>query len=101
MLRALWLNTSFSDGATAQGVATLPQPVRDLLKELEVQGKRYEVCMQLQEALAQVLMEVRLALLQIVFRSVELPEQYHIAGSCFDEKEGILIRSDPWLKVMD
>lgn len=92
MLRALWLNTSFSDGATAQGVATLPQPVRDLLKELEVQGKRYGGLHAASGSLgAGADGSVRLALLQIVFRSVELPEQYHIARFVlWMKKEGIL-----------
>ncbi len=80
MLRALWVNTSFSDGATAQGVATLPQSVRDLLKELEVQGKRHGGLHAASGTLGSGADgSIRLALLQIVFRSVGLPEQYHIA----------------------
>jgi hypothetical protein len=34
MLRALWVDTQFEDGATARGVVKLPQSIRDLLKEL-------------------------------------------------------------------
>ncbi|MEE4209272.1 MAG: hypothetical protein V2I43_08405, partial [Parvularcula sp.] len=38
MMRALWVDTTFGDGATARGVANLPQSVADFLKELSVQG---------------------------------------------------------------
>ena len=80
MLRALWLNTRFPDGATAQGIATLPDKIRDLLKELEGDGKRYGGLQAASGTLgAGSNVSVRLALLQIVFRSVNLPEQYPIA----------------------
>ena len=39
MLRALWDNTVFDDGATARGIANLPQEICDHLKELSVQGQ--------------------------------------------------------------
>ncbi len=41
MMRALWVDTPFADGATARGVATLPDSVADALKELSVEGKRH------------------------------------------------------------
>ncbi len=41
MLRALWLDTEFPDGATARGMANLPQATRDYLKELSIQAKRH------------------------------------------------------------
>src|SRR5665811_2198465 len=41
MLRALWVDTAFDDGATARGIANLPENINDLLKELCTQGKRY------------------------------------------------------------
>jgi DNA replication protein DnaC len=34
MLRALWEDTPFEDGAKARGIAKLPQSINDLLKEL-------------------------------------------------------------------
>ena len=39
MLRALWVDTNFEDGATARGIANLPQEIRDYLKELEHPGQ--------------------------------------------------------------
>ena len=41
MLHHLWTDTAFSDGATARGIAGLPDGVRDLLQELSTQGRRH------------------------------------------------------------
>ncbi len=41
MLRALWEDTVFPDGATARGIANLPTNIADQLKELSTQGKRH------------------------------------------------------------
>jgi hypothetical protein len=41
MFRHLWVNTPFPDGATARGLARLPQEVQDLLRELDTLGRRY------------------------------------------------------------
>src|SRR5690606_837905 len=41
MLRALWEDTVFEDGATARGIANLPQDIRDSLRELSIQGKKH------------------------------------------------------------
>lgn len=77
MLRALWMDTTFEDGATARGIADLPQEVRDHLKELTVQSRRYGGLHAASGTLgAGASGSVRLALLGIVFRSVGLPEQY-------------------------
>ena len=40
MLRALWLDTAFEDGATARGIVNLPQAIRDYFKELNTRAKR-------------------------------------------------------------
>jgi hypothetical protein len=40
MLRHLWVDTRFNDGATARGLAQLPQEVQDYLKELSTLGRR-------------------------------------------------------------
>ena len=80
MLRALWLDTTFNDGATARGIADLPQEVRDHLKELTVQSRRYGGLHAASGTLgAGASGSVRLALLGIVFRSTGLPEQYPLA----------------------
>jgi hypothetical protein len=91
MLRALWLDTTFDDGATARGIADLPQEVRDHLKELTVQSRRHGGLHAASGTLgAGASGSVRLALLGIVFRSVGLPEQYPLARFVmWLRKEGI------------
>ena len=80
MLRALWVDTPFADGATARSIATLPQTVQDLLKELTTQGKRHGGLHAASGTLgAGASGSVRLALLRVVFKSVGLPEQYPLA----------------------
>lgn len=80
MLRALWLDTVFEDGATARGITNLPQGIRDNLKELSTQGKRHGGLHAASGTLgAGASGSVRLALLRIIFKSVGLPEQYPVA----------------------
>jgi len=82
MLRAFWVDTEFKDGATARGIANLPQNIKDLLKELSTQGKRHGGLHAASGTLgAGASGSVRLALLRIVFQSVGLPEHYPAA--CF------------------
>ena len=80
MLRALWEDTKFDDGATARGIANLPQDILDLLRELSNEGKRHGGLHAVSGTLGSGASgSVRLALLGIVFKSVGLPEQYHLA----------------------
>ncbi|HEX7021354.1 MAG TPA: BREX system P-loop protein BrxC, partial [Trueperaceae bacterium] len=80
MLRALWSDTVFPDGATARGIADLPQSIQDHLKELSTQGKRHGGLHAASGTLgASASGSVRLALLRIIFKSVGLPEQYPVA----------------------
>ncbi len=80
MLRALWVDTAFEDGATARGTADLPQTINDLLRELSTQAKRYGGLHAASGTLgAGASGSVRLALLRIIFKSVDLPEQYPVA----------------------
>jgi hypothetical protein len=80
MLRALWDDTPFEDGATARGIAKLPQSINDLLKELTTQAKRHGGLHAASGSLgAGASGSVRLALLRIIFKSADLPEQYHVA----------------------
>jgi len=80
MLRALWVDTAFADGATARGIAQLPQGVRDALKELTTQAKRHGGLHAASGTLGSGASgSVRLALLRILFKSVGLPEQYPVA----------------------
>lgn len=80
MLRALWIDTKFEDGATARGIANLPQTIKDKLKELNIQAKRHGGLHAASGTLgAGASGSVRLALLRIIFKSAGLPEQYPIA----------------------
>ncbi len=80
MLRALWQDETFDDGATSRGIANLPDNVRDLLKELSTAGRRHGGLHAASGTLgAAASGSVRLALLRIIFRSVGLPDQYPIA----------------------
>lgn len=80
MMRALWEDTSFEDGAKASGITTLPQTIQDLLKELKTQAKRHGGLHAASGTLGSGASgSVRLALLRIVFKSADLPEQYPIA----------------------
>ncbi|HBI14530.1 MAG TPA: BREX system P-loop protein BrxC [Desulfobulbaceae bacterium] len=80
MLRALWVDSVFEDGATARGIANLPQNIRDNLKELSTQAKRHGGLHAASGTLgAAASGSVRLALLRIIFKSAGLPEQYPVA----------------------
>ena len=80
MLRALWVDTTFEDGATARGIASLPRNISDLLKELSTRKKRYGGLHAASGTLGSGASgSVRLALLRIIFKSVGLPEQYPVA----------------------
>ena len=81
MLRALWVDSPFDDGATARGIANLPQGVSDYLKELSTQAKRHGGLHAASGTLGSSSRDksVRMALLGILFKSVGLPEQYPVA----------------------
>lgn len=84
MLRHLWVDTKFSDtGETARGLAHLPAEVKELLKELDTLGKRYGGLHAAVGALpAGGGLNVRLAVLGIVFKSKGLPESLPQALFC-------------------
>ena len=81
MLRALWVDSAFDDGATARGIANLPQGVSDQLKELNTQAKRHGGLHAASGTLGSSSRDksVRMALLGVLFKSVGLPEQYPVA----------------------
>ena len=84
MLRFLWTDYTFpEDGASARGLARLPNDVQDLLKEVTTLGKRGHGLHAAAGTLgAGAGDSVRLALLGIVFKSAELPESYPQARFC-------------------
>ncbi|MHB8898382.1 MAG: BREX system P-loop protein BrxC [Thermoguttaceae bacterium] len=87
MLRHFWVNTRFSDGSEARGLASLPHNIREALTELSTVGKRHGGLHAAAGTLGAGASEsVRLALLAIVFNSVGLPQDYASA------------RCEMWLK---
>lgn len=78
MLRTLWTDHSFPDGATARAITRLPDSVQDLLKELSTQGKRLGGLRAASGKLGAAASEsVRVSLQEILFRSAGLPEKHH------------------------
>jgi hypothetical protein len=78
MLAHLWVDTQFPDGATARSlVPELPEEVRDLLRELDVAGKRSGGLLAAAGTLpAGTTENVRLSVLSILMRACGLPTQY-------------------------
>ncbi|EIC19850.1 hypothetical protein Thi970DRAFT_03455 [Thiorhodovibrio frisius] len=92
MLRAFWVDVAFDDGATARSVARLPTEIKDHLRELNTQSKRYGGLHAASGKLGSGAgNNVRLALLGIVFKSAGLPEKYNQARlMIWLKREGIL-----------
>lgn len=83
MLRFLWTDYRFPDGATARGLARLPNQVSDLLREVTTLGRRGGGLHAAAGTIGTGPSDsVRLALLGIVFRSAGLPESYPQARFC-------------------
>jgi ElaB/YqjD/DUF883 family membrane-anchored ribosome-binding protein len=75
VLRYLWEDYSFPDGATARSLVHLPDAVNDLLKELSNKGKKYGGLRAAGGTLgAGTMSSVRLAFIQLVLRAAGLPE---------------------------
>lgn len=80
MLRVLWTDLNFDDGASARGLARLPEDVKEKLHELSVAAKKHGGLRSAGGTLgAGAGDSVRLALLGIVFSAVGLPSSYPLA----------------------
>ncbi|WP_295391592.1 BREX system P-loop protein BrxC [uncultured Thiodictyon sp.] len=100
MLRTLWTDYSFADGAAARSIAKLPTGVFEHLKEVSTQGRRHGGLHAAAGKLgAGAGDRVRLALLGIVFKSKGLPEQYNQAQLVlWLKREGLLEAVEAELK---
>ena len=100
MVRSLWVDILFSDGATARGIAHLPVVIRDLLVELTAAGKRAGGLHAAAGTLgASAEGSVRLAILSIVFKSAGLPQQYPQARFVmWLRREGLLVQVQAYLE---
>lgn len=95
MLRFLWIDYQFpEDGASARGLARLPNDVTELFTELSTLGRRSNgLCAAAGTLGAGASDSVRLALLGIVFKSVDLPEPFPQARFCLWLKKNNLFES--------
>ena len=81
MLCHLWQDTAFPDGATARSlVPDLPQDVRSALLELDIAGRKAGGLIAAAGTLPSGTSDlVRQSVLAILFRAVDLPDQYQLA----------------------
>lgn len=101
MLRTLWTDYQFADGATARSIAKVPTGVFESLKELTNKSKRHGGLHAAAGKLGSGAGDkVRLALLGIVFKSKGLPEQYNQAQLVlWMKREEILDKVESELKA--
>ena len=95
MLCHIWRDTVFPDGATARGlVPELPQDVRSALRELDIAGRQSGGLLAAAGTLPSGTSDlVRQSVLAILFRAVDLPDQYPLAEfQLWLEEEGFLAR---------
>jgi hypothetical protein len=79
VLRYLWINFSFPDGATARSITHLPEEITDLLTEISTLGKRHAGLHMAGGTLKAGTGNVRLRIMSLFFKSVRLPEGYPYA----------------------
>lgn len=80
MLRALWTNQPFEDGVSARDIADLPGDIKDYFSELSIAAKSHGGLHAASGTLGSgANNNVRLALLNIIFKSAGLPESYNHA----------------------
>jgi hypothetical protein len=79
VLRYLWINFAFPDGATARSLAHLPEEITDLLTEISTLGKRHNGLHMAGGTLKAGSGSVRLRVMGLFFKSAGLPEGYPYA----------------------
>ena len=87
VLRYLWTDFALENGSTARGIATLPEDVSDLLKELTTRGKQGVGLHAAGGTLKSGKGDIRTRVLGIVFRSVGLPEDVSVASLILDLRD--------------
>lgn len=80
MLRYLWQDLVFPDGASARAIVHMPDSIRDLLVEVTNRSRQYKGQKAAAGTLGAGSMDnVRVAFLQLIFRAVSLPENLSAA----------------------
>lgn len=83
MLATLWVDQPIPGAKSARGLADLPASVVELFGKLSTNAKDHPGLHAASGTLgASAGKKVRLSLLAILFRSLDLPEQYHLAKFC-------------------
>jgi hypothetical protein len=111
MLCHIWQDTVFPDGATARSlVPDLPQDVRSALRELDITGRKSGGLLAAAGTLPSGTSDlVRQSVLAILFRAVDLPDQYPLAqfhlwleeqGFLATVKGAVEAAGKPWQKEL-
>ncbi|HIF9457336.1 TPA: BREX system P-loop protein BrxC [Photobacterium damselae] len=79
MLRALWTNNEIEAGRVARSYTDLPLPIIQAFDELDILATSNGGLHAVSGTLGSGTSNVRLTLLSLIFKSVDLPEQYHLA----------------------
>ncbi len=79
VLRYLWTDYTFPDGAKARALTKLPNEITDLLAEITTLGKRHDGLHMAGGTLKAGTGSVRMRVLSLFFKSVGLPEAYPYA----------------------
>ncbi|MDY7579305.1 BREX system P-loop protein BrxC [Herbaspirillum sp. RTI4] len=92
MLSSLWINQTLANGQSGRSLADLPESTQNLLEQLSQQaitrGGLHSAAGTLGASAGK---KVRLSLLSVIFKSVGLPEQYHLAKFClWLSEQGVL-----------
>ena len=87
ILRFLWEDFKFPDGASARGITTLPDDIEAHLRELDNLGTRHGKLISAGGTLKSGNESVRMTLLGIIFKSLGLPERYPLARFLLDLRD--------------
>lgn len=80
MLRYLWQDVVFPDGASARSIVQMPDGIRDLLVEVTTKSRQFKGLKAAAGSLgAGSMQNVREAFLQLIFRALDLPENLSAA----------------------
>jgi hypothetical protein len=100
VLRYLWTDYQFADGAKAREICKLPPAITELLKELSTRGIQGAGLHAAGGTLKAGSGDVRMRVLQIVFQSVGLPTKYSPAHLIMDlRKDGNFDKLEKTLKA--
>lgn len=79
MLRTLWTNSEIESGKVARAYTDLPAPILEAFKKLDLLAASRGGLHAASGTLGSGTSNVRLTLMSLIFKSVGLPEQYHLA----------------------